>query len=69
MSKLTDPDLKSNRMLSLGNVATFQWYFTGAQAFSGILRRSQSFNATEPIFPLISCLCSVNIAAGRLVVP
>ena len=40
LSKLTDLQLKSNRMLNLGNVLTFRWYFTGPQAFGGILRKS-----------------------------
>src|SRR6185503_2855596 len=43
MSMLTDPDLKSNRMLNLGNGCNFQWYFTGPRAFSAI----------RPIFPRI----------------
>ena len=54
MSKLTDLQLKSNRMLYPGNVSTFQWYFTGAHACSGILRKSRSLSATEPIFPFFS---------------
>jgi hypothetical protein len=29
---------------------TFQWYFTGVQPFGYILRRSRSFDATQPIF-------------------
>jgi hypothetical protein len=31
--------------------ANFQWYFTGPKSFGGILRRSQPFDATQPIFP------------------
>ena len=31
----------------------FQCYFTGLKSFSGILWKSQSFDATEPIFPLV----------------
>ena len=42
---------KSNGMVLSGNVCIFQWYFTGASIFSGILRKSQSFDATQPIFP------------------
>ena len=38
-------------MLNLGNVCIFQWYFTGAHAFGGILQKLRSFGATEPIFP------------------
>ena len=51
MSKLTDQQLKYNRMLHLGNILTFEWNFTGAQAFGGILRKSRSSSATKPIFP------------------
>ena len=53
MSKLTDPDLKSIRMLNLGNGCNFQWYFSGPRAFGGILRKSRSFSAMRPIFPLL----------------
>jgi hypothetical protein len=41
----------SNRMLILGNVHTFQWYFTGRSSFSGILQGGRSFSGTGPIFP------------------
>jgi hypothetical protein len=49
--RLTFLYTKADRMLLLVHGATFQWYFTGAQTFSGILRRSRSFDATQPIFP------------------
>jgi len=62
MSKLTDLQLKSNRMLYPGNVSTFQWYFTGAHAFGGISRKLRSFSATEPIFQKKNTESSNNIS-------
>jgi len=51
LSKLTEFQPKSNRMLYSGNVWSFQWYLTGAQAFSGVLRKLRSFSATELFSP------------------
>ena len=50
-SKLTELLVKCNRLVFCGNGSSFQWYFTGPNSFSGILRKSTSFDATEPIFP------------------
>ena len=38
-------------MLLSGNVSIFQWYFTRASVFNGILQKTSSFDAAELIFP------------------
>jgi len=52
LSKLTELQVRSNRLALSGNVNIFQPYFTGPSAFDGILRKSWSSDVTEPIFPL-----------------
>jgi hypothetical protein len=49
---MTGLTAKSGGMVVSVDVAKFQWYFMGLKSFGGILRRSQSFNATQPIFPI-----------------
>ena len=51
MSKLTELHPKSNRMLYLGNVCNFYWYFMRPNIFGGILRKSRSFSVMRLIFP------------------
>jgi hypothetical protein len=41
----------ADRMVVSVHGTNFQWYFTGQKSFDGILRRSQPFDATQPIFP------------------
>jgi len=60
-SKLTELLVKCNRLVFCGNGSSFQWYFTGPNSFSGILRKSTSFDATEPIFPILN----IRIGAGN----
>ena len=44
----------------------FGWYFTGPNDFNGILRKSSSFNAMRPIFPInIVLSASINSISGR----
>ena len=68
MPKLTDPDLKSNRMLNLGNGCNFQWYFTGPRAFGGILRKSRSFSAMRSIFPYLNSIARTIFGFLRIAV-
>ena len=59
--KLTLLCVKIVRVVLLVHGDNFQCYFTGPKSFNGILRKSQPFDATEPIFPcqngLLDCLC------------
>jgi hypothetical protein len=45
---------RNNRVLHPGNFTIFRWYFTGPTSFSGIFRRSTSFDATGSNFPSFS---------------
>jgi len=45
-SKLTELLVKCNRLVFCSNGSSFQWYFTGPNSFSGILRKLTSFDAT-----------------------
>ena len=47
---------QSNRMVVSVNVCTFRWYFTGANSFSSIFRKSSSLSATQLIFPPLSLI-------------
>ena len=49
--KLTLLCVKIVRVVLLVHGDNFQCYFAGPNSFSGILRRSQPFDAIEPIFP------------------
>jgi hypothetical protein len=40
-------------VLEAYNRGSFQWYFSIVESFNGIFLKIQSFNGTEPIFPLL----------------
>jgi len=35
------------------NGGTFQWYFSAVQSFNGTFLKTESFNGTWPIFPIV----------------
>ena len=63
-SHLTAYLLKTDRMVFSVRSGNFQWYFMGPKSFNGILRRSQTFDATEPIFPFCNCLRQKKLCKG-----
>ena len=52
-SGFTVLSLNHDRMLVFGDGRLFWWYFTCSRSFNGIFRKHDSFNAIEPIFPII----------------
>jgi hypothetical protein len=55
--------VKITAVVESNNGASFQWYFSNAQCFSGIFLKMESFNGMDPILPSFKAYVAITSLA------